>query len=37
MARAGGLPMPASGVLFAGQVMGSARWIASREALLHRP
>jgi uncharacterized protein (TIGR02117 family) len=37
VARAGGLPMPATGVLFAGQVMGSARWIASREALLHGP
>jgi len=37
VARAGGLPMPATGVLFAGQVMGSARWIASREALLRRP
>ncbi|MGD0105205.1 MAG: DUF2459 domain-containing protein [Rhodopila sp.] len=28
--RAGGLPMPAAGVLFAGQVMGMARWIAAR-------
>ena len=28
--RAGGLPMPAAGVLFAGQVMGTARWIAAR-------
>jgi uncharacterized protein (TIGR02117 family) len=37
MARAAGLPMPASGVLFAGQVMGAAGWIASRQALLHRP
>jgi hypothetical protein len=25
--RAGGLPMPATGVLFAGQVMGAASWI----------
>ncbi len=37
VARAGGLPMPATGVLFAGQVMGMARWIASREASLRRP
>jgi uncharacterized protein (TIGR02117 family) len=37
VARAGGLAMPATGVLFAGQVMGSAGWIASREASLHRP
>lgn len=38
VARAGGLPMPASGVLFAGQVMGVARWIAARErSSLHRP
>jgi uncharacterized protein (TIGR02117 family) len=37
VARAGGLPMPATGVLFAGQVMGSARWIAARETSLHRP
>lgn len=31
---AGGLPMPARGVLFAGQVMGMARWIAARHASL---
>jgi uncharacterized protein DUF2459 len=31
--RAGGLPMPATGVVFAGQVMGMARWIATRHAL----
>nr|WP_294524912.1 DUF2459 domain-containing protein [uncultured Rhodopila sp.] len=37
VARAGGLAMPAAGVLFAGQVMGPARWLASRQALLHRP
>nr|WP_294502839.1 DUF2459 domain-containing protein [uncultured Rhodopila sp.] len=37
VARAGGLAMPATGVLFAGQVMGMAHWIASREASLHRP
>lgn len=31
--RAGGLPVPADGVLFAGQVMGAARWIGARQAL----
>jgi uncharacterized protein (TIGR02117 family) len=30
--RAGGLPMSATGVLFAGQVMGMARWIGARHA-----
>jgi uncharacterized protein (TIGR02117 family) len=30
--RAGGLPMPATGVLFAGQVMSMARWIGARQA-----
>jgi uncharacterized protein (TIGR02117 family) len=30
--RAGGLPMPQTGVLFAGQVMGMARWIGARHA-----
>ena len=30
--RAGGLPMPAAGVLFAGQVMGMAHWIGARQA-----
>jgi hypothetical protein len=30
--RAGGLPMPAIGVLFAGQVMGMVRWIGARQA-----
>jgi uncharacterized protein (TIGR02117 family) len=29
MARSGGLPLPATGVLFAEQVMGAARWAAS--------
>ena len=29
--RAGGLPMPAAGVLFAGQVMGPARWISTQQ------
>jgi hypothetical protein len=29
--RAGGLPMPTAGVLFSGQVMGSARWIGTRQ------
>jgi uncharacterized protein (TIGR02117 family) len=29
--RAGGLPLPATGVLFAGQVMGMVRWIAARQ------
>jgi hypothetical protein len=36
VARAGGLALPAGGVLFAGQVMGMARWIATREASLGR-
>ena len=31
--RTGGLPMPATGVLFAGQVMGMARWISARHAV----
>jgi hypothetical protein len=31
--RSGGLPMPVTGVLFAGQVMGAARWIASQAAV----
>ena len=31
--RAGGLPMPAAGVLFSGQVMGSARWISTQQAV----
>ena len=30
--RGGGLPMPTTGVLFAGQVMGMARWIGARHA-----
>jgi uncharacterized protein (TIGR02117 family) len=30
--RAGGLPMPATGVLFASQVMAMARWIGARQA-----
>jgi uncharacterized protein (TIGR02117 family) len=30
--RTGGLPMPATGVLFAGQVMGMARWIGAHHA-----
>jgi len=30
--RTGGLPLPLTGVLFAGQVMGMARWIAARHA-----
>jgi uncharacterized protein (TIGR02117 family) len=30
--RAGGLPIPAAGVVFAGQVMGMVRWIAARDA-----
>jgi hypothetical protein len=29
--RTGGLPMPAAGVLFSGQVMRSARWIGSQQ------
>jgi uncharacterized protein (TIGR02117 family) len=30
--RVANLPVPATGVLFAGQVMGMARWIASRQS-----
>ncbi len=30
--RAGGLPMPAAGVLFAGQVMGAASWIGTHQS-----
>jgi uncharacterized protein (TIGR02117 family) len=30
--RVGGLPIPDTGVLFAGQVMGMARWIGARHA-----
>jgi Protein of unknown function (DUF2459) len=30
--RTSGLPMPAAGVLFSGQVMGSARWISTQQA-----
>ena len=30
--RAGGVPMPVTGVVFAGQVMGMARWIGARHA-----
>jgi len=36
VARAGGLPIPAAGVLFAGQVMRMARWIATRQNSLSR-
>jgi Protein of unknown function (DUF2459) len=32
--RAGGLPLPAAGVLFAGQVMGAASWIGTHQASL---
>jgi hypothetical protein len=32
MMRTGGLPVPTAGVLFVGQVMGSARWISARQA-----
>jgi hypothetical protein len=32
--RAGGLPMPAAGVLFAGQVMGAAKWIGAHRTSL---
>jgi Protein of unknown function (DUF2459) len=32
--RAGGLPIPAAGVLFAGQVMGAASWIGTHQASL---
>jgi len=32
--RAGGLPIPAAGVLFAGQVMGAANWIGTHQAPL---
>ena len=37
--RAGGLRVPATGVVFAGQVMGMARWIAGHEDSVsrHRP
>ncbi len=31
MLRAGGLPIPAAGVLFAGQVMGAASWIGAHQ------
>jgi hypothetical protein len=37
MARAGGVPIPATGVVFAGQVMGMARWIASHQMSLGLP
>jgi uncharacterized protein (TIGR02117 family) len=30
--RSGGLPMPVTGVLFSGQVMGMARWIGANHA-----
>jgi uncharacterized protein (TIGR02117 family) len=30
--RTGGVPMPAAGVLFSGQVMGPARWIEAHQA-----
>jgi hypothetical protein len=32
--RTGGLPIPAAGVLFAGQVMGAANWIGTHQASL---
>jgi hypothetical protein len=32
--RAGGLPIPAAGVLFAGQIMGAATWIGTHQAPL---
>ncbi len=32
--RAGGLPIPAAGVLFAGQIMGTANWIGTHQAPL---
>jgi hypothetical protein len=32
MLRAGGVAMPSTGVLFAGQVMGMAAWIAAHES-----
>jgi hypothetical protein len=32
--RAGGLPVPSAGVLFVGQVLGPARAVARRQALL---
>jgi Protein of unknown function (DUF2459) len=32
--RAGGLPIPAAGVLFAGQVMGAASWVGMHQAAL---
>ena len=34
MLRAGDLPIPAAGVLFAGQVMGAANWIGAHQASL---
>jgi Protein of unknown function (DUF2459) len=34
MLRAGGLPIPAAGVLFAGQVMGAANWIGAHQSSL---
>jgi Protein of unknown function (DUF2459) len=34
MLRAGDLPIPAAGVLFAGQVMGAASWIGAHQASL---
>jgi hypothetical protein len=34
--RSGGLPMSTTGILFAGQVMGMARWIASADAVTAR-
>ena len=37
MARAGGLAIPATGVVFAGQVMGMARWIAVHTDLFRSP
>jgi uncharacterized protein (TIGR02117 family) len=33
--QAGGLPMPGTGVLFSGQVMGNARWISTQQAIEH--
>lgn len=33
----GNLPVPVAGVLFASQVMGPARWVASRQGLTGRP
>ncbi len=34
--HAGGLPIPTAGILFAGQVMGMARWIGTQQASLCR-